>query len=88
MLKETRHSYFCVNLKLMRFMSLHYIFSDNSTILKRDTFHRVHPITALLSFLKIFSLKKALTYFSQSIMKYSRKLKSKGSISEGLHVSF
>ena len=53
-----------------------------------DTFHWLDLITVILSFVKIFSLKKTFTCIFQYFRKSAGKSRSKGHILERLRVSF
>ena len=59
---------------------------NNPKILTTGTFHRLQLITIVLSYLKIFSLKKAFTYFSQYFRESASKSKSTDCILERLEL--
>ena len=82
-IKEMRNSYF---LKFRQLMSLHFFSLNNPKILTKGTFHRLQLITIVLSYLKIFSLKKAFTYFSQYFRESASKSKSTDCILERLEL--
>ena len=72
--KETSNSYFCVTPPKSNVLRVSITFPQiTQKILTKDIIHWLEPITEILSFLYIFSVRKTTTQLSQYFKKSARK---------------